>query len=332
MRSFRVAAVLAAMTAVATAAPAANYKSEFYAWKAQFGKSYAHADEEAYRYGIFQSAMAMIEAHNAKELPWKMGMNRFTDLTPAEFVTMYGGGGRIPKSVHITPAAPGLLSDDDLPSSVDWTSQGVVTPVKNQGQCGSCWTFSTTGAVESINAINGNDLVSLSEQQLVDCSTSAPNQGCDGGNVAEAFDYIVTYGGLCTEDSYPYTAQNGTCQSCTPVVDIASHTYVTQNSDMAMAGAVAKQPVSIAVNADPDAFMYYQSGVMNSACGTSTDHAVLTVGYGVDSDSSLPYWKIKNSWGSDWGESGYIRLWRDASVNGGQGQCGMYTYALFPSQ
>jgi len=333
MRAVRVVVALSALAACVAAAPSSGHKLEFKAWKAKFGKAYAHADEEVYRYGVFQSNMETIEAHNAKGFPWTMGANQFADMTPAEFLTTYGGGAKVPSSVPVSAPQPGLLSDDDLPSSVDWTTQGVVTPVKNQGQCGSCWTFSTTGSVESINAINGNGLTPLSEQQLVDCSTAAPNSGCNGGNVMVALEYINSNGGLCTETAYPYTAQNGTCQtSCTPVTTVATYVYVTAESDTALAGAIAKQPVTVTVEADQSVFQFYSGGVMNSACGSRLDHSVLAVGYGVDSDSSLSYYKIKNSWGATWGEAGYIRLVRDATLNGGKGQCGILSYSIYPTQ
>jgi C1A family cysteine protease len=287
------------------------------------------------RSAIFEANLARVTAHNAKGHPWTMAMNEFGDLTPKEFAAGRIGGYKHRKLRRGAPAGDLVVNKPStvgLPSSVDWVSQGVVTPVKNQGQCGSCWSFSTTGAVESINAINGNQLISLSEQQLVDCSSSEGNQGCNGGLVDQAFQYIIDNGGICLESAYPYQAVQGTCQAqtCTSAATISSFTDVTADSDAALAAAVAQQPVSVAIEADQASFQFYSGGVMTAACGTNTDHAVLTVGYGTD--SGVEYWKVKNSWGASWGEAGYIRLARGESYNGGQGQCAIYSDPSYPTQ
>ena len=274
-----------------------------------------------------------MNTHNAKNLSWTMAMNEFGDLTPQEFADGRIGGyvprklrRASPASLETAPAAPEACG-----TSADWTTKGAVTPVKNQGQCGSCWAFSTTGSVEGVNAINGKGLVSLSEQQLVDCSSSAGNQGCNGGLMDNAFTWIAQTGGLCTEASYPYTAATGTCKTtCKRVVTISGHTDVAHNNDAALCGAVSQQPVSIAIEADQNSFQLYSSGVMTAPCGTNLDHGVLAVGYGVSGGEQ--YWKVKNSWGATWGEAGYILLGRGAKYNGGAGQCGIYMEPSWPSQ
>jgi C1A family cysteine protease len=293
---------------------------------------------EALRFAIYEANLARVNAHNAKNLSWTMAMNEFGDLTPQEFADGRIGGyvprklrrpdGPVRSGAAVSPAASPLSV---LPSSVDWVTAGAVTAVKDQGQCGSCWAFSTTGAVEGINAINGKGLTSLSEQQLVDCSSSAGNNGCNGGLMDNAFAWITKNGGLCTEASYPYTAKDGTCKtSCTPVTTIASYTDVKTYNDAALAAAVAQQPVSIAIEADQSSFQLYAGGVLTSPCGTNLDHGVLAVGYG--SDSGTQYFKVKNSWGATWGEAGYIRLARGASYNGGAGECGIYMDPSWPAQ
>lgn len=226
---------------------------------------------------------------------------------------------------HPTP------SNGPVPSgSVDWTTKGAVTPVKNQGQCGSCWTFSTTGSVEGIGFIKGGSLKSLSEQQILDCSTEYPNAGCNGGLYDVAFKYLISNGGACSESSYPYTGAQGTCKSsCTPITKISGYQDVTPNSDSALASAIAQQPVSISIEANSQCFQFYSSGVLTCACGTNIDHAVLAVGYGVDSNT--PYFKVKNSWGASWGQAGYVLIARGASYNGGEGQCGIYNSPAYPT-
>jgi len=253
-------------------------------------------------------------------------------LTPQEFAAGRIGGYK-PRKLRRAPAGDLHVASPnvEIPTSVDWTAKGAVTPVKNQGQCGSCWAFSTTGSTEGVNAINGKGLISLSEQQLVDCSGSYGNEGCNGGLMDNAFQYIIANGGLCTEAAYPYTAVDGTCKtSCKKTVTLSAYTDVKSDSDSALATAVAQQPVSVAIEADQASFQMYSGGVMTAACGTALDHGVLTVGYG--SDGGVEYWKVKNSWGASWGESGYIRLGRGSNYNGGAGQCGIYSEPSYPTQ
>ena len=289
---------------------------------------------EALRYAIFQANSARVDAHNAKGLSYTMAINEFGDLTPAEFAVARIGGYRPRKlrrpAVGVIPA--GAVNNVALPDAVDWTTKGAVTPVKNQGQCGSCWSFSTTGSVEGINAINGKGLKSLSEQQLVDCSGAYGNQGCNGGLMDNAFQYIIATGGLCSEAAYPYTAQDGTCKatSCTKVTQIKGYKDVTTYNDIALATGIAQQPVSIAIEADQSSFQFYSSGVLTAACGTALDHGVLAVGYGTSAGTQ--YFKVKNSWGAAWGMSGYILLARGTQYNGGAGQCGIYMSPSYPTQ
>merc|ERR1712113_312762 len=205
---------------------------------------------------------------------------------------------------------PGKLNAN--PTEIDWTNKdgkSYVTAVKNQGSCGSCWAFSTTGSLESRYAIahdvTGDEIPTLSEQELVDCSKAEGNQGCNGGLMDDAFKYVEKAKGLCSEKEYKYTARDGTCKasSCGTHYDpIETYTDVKADSESDFETAVAAGPVSIAVDASGTTWQFYKSGIVDGNCGTRLDHGVLAVGYGVS--GSEKYWKVKNSWGETWGEKG----------------------------
>nr|1S4V_A Chain A, cysteine endopeptidase [Ricinus communis]1S4V_B Chain B, cysteine endopeptidase [Ricinus communis] len=216
-----------------------------------------------------------------------------------------------------------------VPASVDWRKKGAVTSVKDQGQCGSCWAFSTIVAVEGINQIKTNKLVSLSEQELVDCDTDQ-NQGCNGGLMDYAFEFIKQRGGITTEANYPYEAYDGTCdvsKENAPAVSIDGHENVPENDENALLKAVANQPVSVAIDAGGSDFQFYSEGVFTGSCGTELDHGVAIVGYGTTIDGTK-YWTVKNSWGPEWGEKGYIRMERGISDK--EGLCGIAMEASYP--
>jgi hypothetical protein len=236
----------------------------------------------------------------------------------------------------------GCLDEDmevtSLPESVNWVEKGSVTPVKDQGQCGSCWSFSTTGALEGAYVNKNGNLVSFSEQELVDCDNrknGGKDMGCNGGLMDNAFSWIEKNGGLCVESAYPYTSGTtktaGTCETtCTPMEGskIVNFVDVSQKSDTAMMTALSMQPVSIAIEADQKDFQLYKSGVFTGDCGTNLDHGVLAVGYGtLDGED---YYLVKNSWATTWGDNGYIRLGRGSKYNSGAGQCGMLMQASYP--
>jgi len=255
-------------------------------------------------------------------------MNEMGDMTHEEFKATKLGYNHIEKPYIRSQDACSFPSP---PASPDWVAGGAVTEIKNQGQCGSCWSFSSTGAIEGIVYINAGVLTSLSEQQLVDCSTAQGNQGCNGGLMDAAFQYVISNGGLTTETGYPYTATGpNTCSVTTPLAStISGYCDVNSGDESALAAAVGVQPVSVAIEADQSCFQFYSGGVMSDpSCGTQLDHGVLAVGFG--DYQGTAYWNVKNSWGTSWGNAGYIMLGKDVA---GQplGVCGIASQPSAPS-
>jgi C1A family cysteine protease len=317
MNKLFVFAVLA-LFAIASATRGEAVKTLWSSWKSTHKKTYS-ATEEAKRFKIFQHNIVKIAKLNAKNKDVKFGINKFADLTAAEFKTQYANGGMVTKNVAAEKTVK--YDTNNLADSVDWRSKGAVTPVKDQGQCGSCWAFSTTGVLEGFYFVNNGKLLSFSEQQIVDCASSA-GYGCQGGWPYKAVDYAAQQG-LEEESDYPYTAQDGKCvyNSKKAVKINSGFDYVTPKSSDQLKAALGKQPVSVCIEADQDVFQFYKSGVISTGCGANIDHAVLAVGY--QKVGALEAFIVKNSWGTSWGNSGYVYISTIQQLNNGQGACGI---------
>jgi KDEL-tailed cysteine endopeptidase len=304
---------------------------QFAAWAEKHSRVYAGAEERAHRFLVWKDNLAYIRNHAQKNRSYRLGLTRFADLTNEEFRKQFTGT-RIDRTRRSKRKASGFMyKDSEAPDSVDWRAKGAVTTVKDQGSCGSCWAFSAIGSVEGINAIRTGEAVSLSEQELVDCDQEY-NQGCNGGLMDYAFDFIIENGGIDTEKDYPYKGYDGRCDASKKnahVVTIDGYEDVPENDEEALKKAVAGQPVSVAIEAGGRDFQLYSGGVFTGECGTDLDHGVLAVGYGTEKD--LDYWIVKNSWGEYWGESGYLRMQRNMKDGNGFGLCGINiepSYAL----
>lgn len=311
-----------------------EFESTWSSFKDTHSKTYDDTHEEGQRKEIFKNNLKAIEMHNylhEKGLKtFRLGVNQYADMELGEFTKQMNGfkPTDTPRS-HWQPATfMKSLSPVNVPDSMDWRDHGYVTPVKNQGACGSCWSFSTTGALEGQHFRKTGDLVSLSEQNLMDCSVPWGNNGCNGGLMDYAFQYIKDNQGVDTETSYPYLAQDGTCHYNKRDIgaDDVGYTDCTSGDEDGLKEASATiGPISVAIDASHQSFQLYQSGVYTDDMCSSTqlDHGVLLVGYGTEAGQD--YWLVKNSWGPTWGDEGYIKIARNMD-----NLCGVATQASYP--
>ncbi|XP_037092149.1 procathepsin L-like [Pollicipes pollicipes] len=316
------------IVALVGAASAFVERAEWEAFKSTHSKTYSNIIEEFHRMKVYADNKAFVDKHMAEYAEGKhtftVALNKFADLTSEEFSSMYKGYVAQTSRPHATHQLTGKATA----ATVDWRDQGAVTPVKDQGQCGSCWAFSATGSLEGAWKLAGNQLASFSEQQLVDCSGNYGNLGCNGGLMDSAFDYIKAEGGIESESSYPYKARDGHCKADKSkfVASLSSYVDVPSGSESSLEDAVSNVgPISVAIDASHISFQLYSGGVYNERrCSSSRlDHGVLAVGYG--SEGGDDYWLVKNSWGGSWGEEGYIKMTRNKS-----NQCGIATQASYP--
>jgi C1A family cysteine protease len=311
--------LLVLVLVIATTIQASDYKQLFQAYKKRYNKMY-DAQEELYRFKIFKENVERIREHNTNNNAYKLGINQFTDSTYEELATKYLN----PVVETSAPAEQAAAPLTDVPDAWDWRTQGVVTPIKDQGQCGSCWAFGSTECVEGCVAKATGTLISLSEQEMVDCVTSC--YGCSGGLALYVFNWIIQKGGICTEKDYPYVAKQQTCKSCTAVATIGSATQSASQDETALKNnCYTYGPISVSIYVMNDFFSYTSGVYYNPSCPTTShNHAVLVVGYGHDNASGMDYWIVKNSWGPSWGLAGYVWMARNKN-----GMCAIASYAYY---
>ena len=325
------------MAATVAAEPLATRFSQ---WKADHGKTYSNAADEARAFEIFAQNDVKIKQHNTEEgRSYVLGHNFFSDLTAKQFAAAYLGrflstkpSAVVPTALHITSSQQQQQPEEEeastrIPDSVDWSALGKVTPVVNEGTCGATWAIAAVGAIESAHAIATNTTASaLSVGQVTDCTPHS--ECCNGGEMDDAYAYAMKHG-LCTAAQYPYTENNGTRCHCNHtkeeegIVKIKTFVDVKGHDEDAMRAVVAKQPLTVSVEADTSVFQLYKSGIIDSPkCEDHLDHALLAVGYGTEGGKD--YWKLRNQWGAAWGEAGYVRLVR------GENMCGVSETPSYP--
>ncbi|KAK9046460.1 hypothetical protein V6N11_052347 [Hibiscus sabdariffa] len=304
-------------------------------WMVDYGRKYESESEKEMRYNIFKENLEYIENfNNVGNRTFKLGLNEFADMSQDEFMATHTGYNKIPDNLVLISETTSYAYEKDsdilqvpLDVNFDWRDRGAVTPAKQQGKCNCCWAFAAVAAVESMTQIQTGKLISMSEKQLLDCSTNGGNQGCNGGLMVNAYQYIFQNGGITSEESYPYVDIQQACDTgkqTQKVASVSGYKVVPANNENALANAVADQPVSIGIDGSGQAFRFYQGdGVFTGDCGSDLNHAVTIVGYGKD-DKGLEYWIVKNSWGETWGDKGFMKIQRGANL------CGLAKEASFP--
>ncbi|XP_070286242.1 procathepsin L-like [Myotis yumanensis] len=326
--------LIALYLGVASAAPKldGSLEAQWHRWKATHRKLYG-SNEEGWRRRVWEKNMKMIDLHNQEynlgRQSFTLAMNAFGDMTKEEFTQVMNGHQnqkfkkrRVFREPYVT----------EIPPTVDWRKEGYVTPVKNQGHCGSCWAFSATGALEGQMFRKTGKLISLSEQNLVDCSQAQGNEGCNGGLMDNAFQYVKSNGGLDSEESYPYQATVGPCRYRPEdsVANVTGFVDVPGQESALMRAVATEGPISVAIDASHLSFQFYKDGIYyeRRCSSVDLDHGVLVVGYGFEGEDSSnnKYWIVKNSWGEGWGQNGYVKMAKDRNNH-----CGIATAASYPT-
>jgi len=298
----------------------ATVEQQFSDFLVKFNKRYTTQEEYTSRLAIFQKNLAIAEQMNADQETATFGVTKFMDMTPEEFraTMLMPRGSILPKITRPYMTIP--HDNIALPTAFDWSSKGAVTPVKDQGQCGSCWAFSATETIESSWFLAGHPLVSLAPQQIVDCDKGRGDEGCNGGDTVTAYAYVMAAGGMEEEKDYTYKAKDGKCefQASKVAAKIKSWSYITKNKNETevLYKMYAQGPVSICV--DAESWQFYNSGVISKNCATNLDHCVMITGFSDQTvkGTKYPVWAIRNSWGADWGEKGYILVERNKNLCG----------------
>ncbi|AQK40479.1 Fruit bromelain [Zea mays] len=304
----------------------------FQAWQAEYNRTYATPEEFQQRFMVYSENVKFIETMNQPGSSYELGENQFADLTEEEFKDTYlmklDNVASSPEAMALTvdtmnrAGTSGGSNTNEAPNSVDWRTKGAVTPVKSQQHCGSCWAFAAVASIEGVHKIKTGRLVSLSEQEIVDCDRGGNNHGCHGGHSSSAMEWVTRNGGLTTESDYPYVGRQGQCMSDKlghHAAKIRGRQAVQGKNEGALQHAVAGRPVAVSINASR-AFQFYKRGIFSGPCNTTRNHAVTVVGYGANA-SGHKYWIVKNSWGERWGEKGYVRMQR--GVRAREGVCGI---------
>ncbi|KAL6197240.1 hypothetical protein ACLB2K_032849 [Fragaria x ananassa] len=305
-------------------------------WMAKHGRVYPDSSEKERRLAIFTKNVEFVEKFNKQgNKTYKLSINKFSDMTNEEFIRHHTGY-KVPNNSSTSTSFKNnsfqyqSLADTDIPTSMDWREQAAVTGIKDQGRCGACWAFTVVAAVEGLTKIKTGQLISFSEQQLVDCSHQ--NGGCRGGSLEIAYEYVIQNGGIAREENYQYQGTDmETCDTnkeSEHAAQITAYEQVPSRSENDLLKAVSMQPVSISIAAYGPDFQHYSNGVFSGDCGTHLDHAVTAIGYGTTEDG-IPYWLLKNSWGEHWGESGYMRILRNSDAP--EGMCGLAMNAFYPT-
>lgn len=293
-----------------------TYMNKYNEYITKYNKTFSYDNFE-----LFKNRIMIIDETNTQNKSYTLGINQFMDEKYSETMIM-----------NVKNDHKETYEVDDsmiVPFSVDWRKRNAVTEVKNQGKCGSCWAFSTTGSIEGLIAISTDKLFNISEQQLIDCSFDEGNHGCEGGIMENGYRYVINNGGICSEKEYPYTGSDGECETCQTIVSIDKYGDITPNNEKILKRAVAQQPVSAAIQANLTSFRLYSRGIYSDPeCGDQLDHGILIVGYGYDILHDMEYWLVKNSWGPNWGENGYIRIQRNTDTK--SGICGISTQPTIP--